>query len=237
MKKIFLIFFSVLLLTACGGGNTASVIDGSGDSARPKIPQKKPSVPVTNNLQANALGVTEVPQPPPEPDMKQLIERININISQPNISVQDIERGWYLGGETDKRDGTPSTWTWVDKGKDSAWVSPSFLDETDDVSLEKLCRSTAGAYAFSCIEREFPGCEHIAKSLCRCPDQTQWTDKQGCILLGKDGSPVAVTPSDLKRGWYYGLPNEKRLDTPVNWVWMEGGQKSRWLTPSPQASD
>lgn len=237
MKKIFSIFISVLLLTACGGGNVASVIDGSGDSAKPKIPQKRPSIPVTDNLQANALGAIGNLQTPPEPDMKQLIERINSNISQPNISVEDIERGWYPGGVTDKRDGTPSTWTWVDKGNDSAWVSPSFLDETDDMGLEKLCRSTAGTYAFSCIEREFPGCEHIAKSLCRCTDQTRWIDKQGCILLGKDGNPVAITSSDMKRGWYYGLPNEKRLDTPVNWVWTEGGQKSRWQSPSPQDSN
>jgi len=230
MKKIFFIFVSALLLTACGG--TANVIDAS----KPRLPQKKPAVPSTDSLKANALGFW-VPKTPPGPDMGRLIEKINTTIDRSNILAQDIEQGWYLAGKDDKKDGTPGTWVWVDKGSQSAWISPSSLDEADDVGLEKLCRSTAGAYAFSCIEREFPGCEHIAKSLCRCPDQTQWIEKQGCILLDKGGDPAPITTSDLKRGWYYGLPNEKRLDTPANWIWMEAGQKSRWQTPSPQEND
>ena len=228
MKKLFLILVSVLFLTACGGGGTANTLDAGGAGNKPRVPQKRPMLPDLQKAQNS---------PTSRINMDRLIDTINENVSSPNITVQDIERGWYLGGKNDKRDGTPSTWVWVDKGKESAWISPSSLDEVDDNNLDKLCRSTAGAYAFSCIEREFPGCEHIANSLCRCPDQTEWVEKQGCVLLGKGLKPVAISSSDLKRGWYYGLPNEKKLDTPATWVWMEGGQKSRWQTPSPLESD
>jgi hypothetical protein len=227
MRKIVLILFSALLLTACGGGGTANI--GGDGLARPQIPHKRPVLPDPKKEQAIWVN----PDPFSGSTMDRLIDRINENVSPQNIMVQDIDRGWYLGGKNDKKDGTPSTWIWVDKGKDSAWTSPSSLNETDDINLEKLCSSTAGAYAFSCIEREFSGCEHIANSLCRCPDQTQWNEKQGCILLGRDLKPIAISSSDLKRGWYYGLPNEKKLDTPANWVWIEGGQKSRWQTQSP----
>lgn len=235
MKKIFLILVLVFLLTACGGGGTASLTDAGGDSVKPRVPQKHPVLPDLKKLQAVDTWVN--PDPLSGSTMDRLIDRINENVSPQNITVQDIERGWYLGGKNDKRDGTPSTWVWVDKGKESAWISPSSLDETEDINLEKLCRSTAGAYAFSCIEREFSGCEHIANSLCRCPEQTEWAEKQGCVLLGKDKKPVAISSSDLKRGWYYGLPSEKKLDTPASWVWIEGGQKSRWQTSSPLDSD
>ncbi len=232
MKKFFLILISVLFLTACGEGGTASQGDSVGDSARPKFPQKKPSVPAVENTKVDEIHPSEATKPS-ELNMDRIIADINANISAPNILAQDIERGWYMGGEGDKKDGTPNTWVWVSKGKESAWMSPSALDESDDNRLDKLCRSTAGTYAFSCIEREFPGCEYIAKSLCRCPDQTVWVDDQGCILTDSNDKTVAISSSDLKRGWYYGLPNEKKLDTPVSWAWIEGGKKSRWQTPSP----
>ncbi len=230
MKKLFPIFISIFLLTACGGGGTANLAGASG-ATKPQIPAKRPLLPDPNKQEPIEPWVN--PDPFSGSAMDRLIDKINVNVSAPNISAQDIERGWYLGGKNDRRDGTPSTWVWVDRGKESVWTSPTSLDEADDLNLEKLCRSTAGAYSFSCIEREFPGCEHIANSLCRCPDQTQWVEKQGCVLLGADLKPVTISSSDLKRGWYYGLPNQKKLDTPASWVWNEAGQKSRWQTPSP----
>ena len=237
MKKILLILISVLFLTACGGGDTENIVSGLDDPAKPRIPIRRPTFPDQEKFQANALDKLRDSNSISNLNMGRLIDTINENVSQPNITIQDIERGWYLGGENDKKDGTPSTWAWFDKGVDSAWISPSSLDKIDDNNLDKLCRSTAGTYAFSCIEREFPGCEHIANSLCRCSDQTNWIEKQGCIFLNKDLKPIAISPSDLDRGWYYGLPNEKKLNTPTNWVWMEGGQKSRWQTPSPTNGD
>ncbi len=231
MKKIILILISALFLTACDNGATASVVDVS-NVAKPISQERKPSVPIPGNSEAEK-GVDAQVIKPPELNMDRIIKSINENIIQPNIRVEDIERGWYPGGVNDKRVGTPSTWVWVNKGNDSAWISPSSLDESDDDRLDKLCRSTAGSYAFSCIEREFPGCEHIAKSLCRCPELTAWVEKQGCVVTDKAGKSITISSSDLKRGWYYGLPNEKKLDTPVSWVWKEGGKKSRWQTPNP----
>jgi hypothetical protein len=236
MKKFFLILVSALFLTACGGGGTASLINSADNLAKPKFPHKKPAVPTTENSGTSGAAPQEVAKPS-ELNMDRIISKINASITPPNILAQDIERGWYMGGESDKKDGTPGTWIWVNKGKESAWMSPSALDDSADNTLEKLCNSTAGSYAFSCIEREFPGCEYIAKSICRCPDQTVWVDDQGCILTDKNGGALSISASDLKRGWYSGLPNEKKLDTPNNWVWIEGGKKSRWQTPSPSGGN
>jgi len=43
-----------------------------------------------------------------------------------------------------------------------------------------------------------------------------------------------ITRTDLAAGWYYGLEYQKKLDTPENWVWTEGGKSSKWCKPAPQ---
>jgi hypothetical protein len=230
MKKVFLILISAFVLAGCDGGG-AQISDIGGP--KPRIPERKPAIPSQKGLEANILGPSRFSDATDPASIRALIQRIDNNISPPDIAVQDIERGWYYGQKVDKKSGTPNSWIWVDKGKNSVWVSPSSLDETDDMDLDALCQETAGAYIFSCVEREFSGCEHVAKSVCRCPEDTQWIDKQGCILLGKNRKPVAISQDDLRRGWYLGLPDEKRLDTPANWTWNEAGKQSRWQSPSP----
>ena len=230
MKKILYILLSLFFLAACQGGSA----DLTGTS-KPRIPQKRPSIPSGKILQANVLGTLNPTSD--ELDMKRLLNTIDNNIRQPNISIIDIERGWYYGRKDEKKTGTPSSWVWIDKGDQSVWSSPNTTDETDDVALDKLCESTAGSYAFSCVEREIATCEHIPKSLCRCSEGTRWVDEQGCILLNRNDEFVAVTTDDLKQGWYFGLPNEKRLYTPRNWLWLENGKQSRWQAPNPLNRD
>ena len=229
MKKIFFVLISVLILSACGG--TASIISTEPES-RPRIPERKPVLPTQASAQP-----AEAVETVPEIDMKGLVDRINASLTPPDISMEDVERGWYFGKPMDRKTGTPSSWIWIDKGSSSMWASPNSLEETEDVAVDALCRSTAVTYSFSCIERETRGCEHIPKSLCRCPEQTQWVEKQGCILMGEDGKSVKIASEDFQRGWYLGLPSEKKLDTPIGWIWREGGKDSRWQSSNPSKQD
>jgi len=230
MKRALIIFAALLFLASCGNGDVAQL---GPETTKPGIPQRKPSLPSQKSLEANALGTHYVNPRKEDLEMQALIDRLDNNIARPNITIEDIKRGWYTGQVHEKKIGTPNSWLWIDRGPKSVWSSPSALDETEDQAKDTLCRQTAGFYAFSCIEREYAGCENIATSICRCPDQTKWIDKQGCVLLNNRGESVVITPNDLKRGWYYGLNSEKKLDTPAAWMWLEAGKDSRWQAPNP----
>lgn len=230
MKKILLVLLSALFLTACGG--TASILS-PGEESKPRIPDRKPVLPSQASSQSDSAGTSEDKEALPEVDVQGLVDRINASLTAPSITMEDVERGWYFGKPMDRKTGTPNSWIWIDKGASSMWASPNSLEETEDVAVDALCRSTAGSYSFSCIERETRGCEHIPNSLCRCPEQTQWVEKQGCILMNEEGKSVAIGSEDFQRGWYLGLPSEKKLDTPVSWIWQEGGKDSRWQAPKP----
>jgi hypothetical protein len=237
MKKLLLILSSVLLLGGCGGGQTASVIDVPAETATPRIPQKIPSIPTQKSISPDPALAIPTPKEP-SLDMDALMAKINEDIRQPNISAQDIERGWYEGGKGDKKEGTPSTWIWVEKGAHSVWASPYSIDDNaSDDTPDRLCRSTAGTYVYSCIDHESTLCQPIPASQCQCPEKTQWVEKQGCILLDDSGKTVPILPTDLQNGWYLGLPDEKKLNTPAHWVWIDNGKQSRWKSPSPSAGD
>lgn len=40
-----------------------------------------------------------------------------------------------------------------------------------------------------------------------------------------------ITESELDRGWYWGLENQKKPGTPENWVYTEAGRSSCWHKP------
>lgn len=224
MKKIILIIVSLLFLTACNSSRIARFED------RPKIPKPKPSIP--KMVQANLLDSTDTARAE-GPDMERLVERINKTLTKPSVTSDDIERGWYYGDEDEKKFGTPTAWIWVDERSRSRWTSPNAVEISEDIENDELCRKTAGVYVISCIEREVEHCEYVPESTCRCSSDSKWVLEQGCIKTDDNEDLVSIAPDELMAGWYLGLPNEKKLDTPLNWIWVEKGKDSRWQNPSP----
>jgi hypothetical protein len=41
-----------------------------------------------------------------------------------------------------------------------------------------------------------------------------------------------ITRTDLHQGWYWGDEFQKKLDTPIDWVWIEAGKSSKWYKPA-----
>ena len=225
MKRLLLVIIAIIFLTGCNSGSDSRA--SAKQSKKPRIPQK----PVAMQADLSALKDTEDKEN--ELDFDRLIERIDKSLEQPTITVEDIERGWYYGSKDEKKLGTPSSWILIDEGAKSRWISPNSIEEVVDIEVDELCRKTAGTYIISCIEREVEYCEYIPESECRCLEDTEWVDDQGCILIDEEGQFVFISSDELKQGWYHGLPNEKKLNTPTNWIWVENGEDSRWQNPSP----
>ncbi|MBT3865307.1 hypothetical protein HOF67_04745 [Candidatus Peregrinibacteria bacterium] len=38
-----------------------------------------------------------------------------------------------------------------------------------------------------------------------------------------------ITEEDIARGWYTAQEDEKKIDTPDNWIWIEDGENSKWI--------
>jgi hypothetical protein len=228
MKRLFLSAIAIIILTACSSGrNQADLNVRKG----PSLPTK-PTI-QQNDLQANLIDTVkpETGQNKDNTDIAGLVNQINQNIQQKNVTDDDINRGWYYGSEDEKKWGTPNNWVWINEGDKSRWISPSAIDQEKDIEMDSLCRKTAGNYAISCVERDLPHCEHIAKSECRCADNTKWIDNQGCVLINDKDEPVKINANELKQGWYGGAQNAKKLDTPLSWIWVENGDKSQWQNP------
>jgi hypothetical protein len=230
MRFFILIITSLILLTGCG---TPSQIDGMPyDQASADQISKKPRIPNTGDLKASVLDVDA--KDPEVDDMEELLEKIDEELNRPNITKEDIERGWYYGSRHDMKYGTPGSWIWVGDSGESRWTSPNALEETDYFDARDLCTQTAGRYVISCLDTDIAGCEYVAKSWCYCSDGTKWYNEQGCILTDEEGEFVAISSDELRKGWYKGLPNQKKLNTPSSWIWIEGGQDSKWQNPSPR---
>jgi hypothetical protein len=222
MKRLFLASIAIIVLTACSPSDQANLNGGK----KPGLP-KKPAI-QQNNLQANLLGAVNDKN---DNDIGGLVDRINKNLEQKNITDDDIKRGWYYGSADEKKWGTPSNWIWINEGYQSSWISPNALEQQKDIKTDALCRKTAGHYVISCIERDLPHCEHIAQSKCDCSDGTKWVDNQGCVLIDDKDEFVKITPDELKQGWYSGAQNAKKLDTPLSWIWLDNGDKPQWQNP------
>ena len=167
-------------------------------------------------------------------DVKKLVDQINKNIEQENITAQDIERGWYYAeAKDDKKWGTPDSWTWKNSGGKPRFISPNAEEGVNDIKTDEICKKTAGIYVISCIDSESEYCEHVPKSECKCSEGSKWLDEQGCIIT-KGNRFIKIDPEELKQGWYFGLNSEKKLDTPESWVWKEDGRKSMWKNARPK---
>lgn len=190
----------------------------------------KPRIPDSSELKASIL----TPESAANADQTaELLKEIEKRIEKPNILYEDIERGWYYGGQDEKKLGTPKSWVWVQEGRKSRWASPNAIEKTVIRDASELCRSTAGTYVVSCLESETPDCEYIPANVCQCLDGARWHVEQGCILEDEKGDYISVSEQELNRGWYIGLPNQKKLGTPFNWVWVDAGTNSRWQNPNP----
>jgi len=220
MRFLALIIVSLFLLIGCG--TPPQAFDATADDKKPRIPNVKASIldADTTNLEVD--------------EMEQLLEEIDKELNAPNITEEDIRRGWYYGSQEDKKYGTPSSWIWVASSDEPRWASPNILEESDYLEAKNLCEQTAGVYSISCLDTEMLDCEYVAKSECRCSYDTEWQDEQGCILVDEEDEFISISQDELRRGWYIGLPSEKKLNTPSSWIWVEGGQNSRWQNSSSQ---
>lgn len=253
IKSFLILSVSLLLFTACSSNQLDSQVDeaqASHSTVKPKLPngfvppvsdepEVDPNVGSLADLLAKAdpIEKAEVRQEPKkkwkkpvsgELNMERLLDRINEHVNEPAITAAEIQRGYYYGQEYEKKVGTPKAWLWIEEGIHSRWASPDVLETALDVEIEELCRKTAGVYAVSCVEREIEHCEYIPASECRCLDGSIWVKAQGCILADEEGKAVTISDAELEKGWYFGLPNEKKLDTPLSWFWFENAKHSRW---------
>jgi hypothetical protein len=218
---------SVFMLAGCGAPSRTA--DNS--SYADKI-AKKPGIPVTDDLGASILDADKKNSGTDNTD--KLIEKIDNMLKPRNITEEDIRRGWYYGSRDDIRYGTPPSWIWISDSADGPkWASPDAFKETDYFNAKELCEQTAGSYVISCLDTDISECEYVPKSQCYCLDGSKWDDGQGCVLTDEKGGFVSITRDDLSKGWYYGLPSQKKLDTPPGWVWAESGRSSKWQNPSP----
>lgn len=215
MKKYFLLLVLPFLLACSPAGQMKEEdLQGKRLKENPRLP--------TPQLRADVI-----PEGATEEELRLMLQEINKELTRPNISKQDMEQGWYFSLPGEKKYGTPESWVWVD----GRWMSPDRL-EVQNVSGDRtLCRQTAGTYRLSCIESDSPYCEHVPETKCECIEGSKWKGGQGCILTGDNGEYIAITPEELRKGGYLGLPNEKKLNTPSNWVWKEVGRSSRWQDP------
>ena len=164
-------------------------------------------------------------------EMEKKLAELRKLLNQPNILKSDIERGFYVASESEKRYGTPESWVFVEDGDNSRWVSQGVLEEEHIREAQSLCLNTGGEYYLSCLDSSDPDCEYAIESYCECRYSSSWNDEQGCVLTGSRGTFVAITPEELEEGRYAGTINEKKLNTPSGWFLEGEGRDSFWRRP------
>jgi len=220
MKYLSLIIFSVFLLASCGG-------DEVDEFENIAVPDAKKAV------QADVMGATGSSDYGVDFErVDEILADITAEMHQPNILKSDVLRGWYLGGKSDKKYGTPDTWIFIENGENSKWMSSNLLEEELLLDDRQLCTETSGTYMTSCLQTSAEECEYVGESYCECIEGTKWKSEQGCIMVTERGSFVATNSQEIQQGWYFGLPNEKKLNTPADWLWVELGRKSVWQKPN-----
>lgn len=223
MKKILLLtFIGVLVLSGC----TRTIHEKKAqdpvvrEDSLSKIPSKHLKASLLESLPGSLDGA----------DDESLLQAIDQSIQNPGITDQDLERGWYLGQQHEKRTTTPDTWIWVDRGVRSVWVRPGVVPDNPLEEQASLCTLSGGYFQYSCYDFQTPRCEYVGKSRCKCAPTTRWLDEQGCVLIDDLTDFVPIANSELVQGWYAGDITMKKKDTPGNWIWMNQGQP-RWQNP------
>lgn len=140
-------------------------------------------------------------------------------ISQPNITEQEIRQGWYTASKEGRKYGTPASWVFISDNLESRWTNPESLLANKAETEDDLCKQTGGYF------------DGTSNSGCICSDSTAWQDNQGCILKSSRGSLIAISQKEIEEGYYHGNMDEKKLNTPSTWKWVEGGENSNWHKP------
>lgn len=228
MKKFIFIIGALFLLSACG--SEPEQITQVNNSRKPSIPKAAAQADILEvNQDSDDAQVKDLTQDPEA--MDDLIGRINKDLTGQDITEEEIAQGWYYAEEGERKWGTPSSWKWTRHEGGSYWISPDALKVFSASDADELCRASGGYYVISCVESEFPHCEYIPESTCRCDDNTKWLPEQGCILFKETDDEdewVEISPNELDQGWYAGSRSEKKFNTPANWKWINNADGGRW---------
>ena len=140
------------------------------------------------------------------------------DINHPNITAEEIKRGWYSASKEGRKYGTPASWVFISDSSGPKWANSEGQQEAQASTHENLCEQTGGQH------------DGGTDSDCTCSESTAWQEGQGCILKGTRGSLITISQEEIDKGFYEGSIREKKLNTPTNWHWLSG-EKSGWQKP------
>lgn len=68
-----------------------------------------------------------------------------------------------------------------------------------------------------------------------CKYDGNYPDAGGVCTITTEEIP-AITKEELSQGWYWAYKNQKKLNTPANWIYAEDGRSSCWHKPDTQCT-
>jgi hypothetical protein len=74
---------------------------------------------------------------------------------------------------------------------------------------------------------------YIAQLSTPSSDYPLWFDQiLSTFKFVEQGTTPQISSNDLIQGWYWGMENQKKINTPTDWVYYEAGRDSCWHEPS-----
>ena len=68
-----------------------------------------------------------------------------------------------------------------------------------------------------------------------CKLDGNYPDAGGVCIKSNEEIP-AITKEDLSLGWYWAIKNQKKPNTPANWIYTDAGRSSCWHKPNVQCT-
>lgn len=218
MKSFFYFIAVILMLSGCATETSEPISEKKG----PQIPIMAQAA-LTDKEALPAVDLTENPQA-----MDRLIDRIDQNLTQQNITQAEIRQGYYYAEEKARKWGTPPSWTLFEHDGKWYWMSSDQQRAFQRSDAAEICSQTGGTYLLSCIETESDDCEYVPENTCECAEGSGWLEEQGCLALDAKGEWQEISAEELEQGWYKGGISEKKFNTPFNWIWTEDGEEGKW---------